>query len=66
MLDRRAQCLEATLEAEQPLSELALAHGIELIILRPFLIHGPGAKGDLAALCQAIARGLAPRGGGRI
>ncbi len=44
-------------EAEQALIELAAGAGIELAIIRPTLIHGPGAKGNLHRLLTAIAAG---------
>lgn len=45
-------------EAEEGLRSLASATGLEVVIVRPPLIHGPGAKGNLASLMKAIARGL--------
>ncbi len=45
-------------EAEQALTRLARETGLELVIIRPPLVIGPGAKGNLHMLSAAIARGL--------
>lgn len=45
-------------EAEQALAEVAAARGLGVTILRPPLVHGPGVKGNLRRLLQAIDRGL--------
>jgi nucleoside-diphosphate-sugar epimerase len=42
-------------EAEQQL-ERALAGAIELIVLRPPLVYGPGVRGNFRALLDAVAR----------
>jgi len=46
------------LEAEIELASISCASDFELSILRPPLIYGPGAKGNLRALMRAIERGL--------
>lgn len=46
------------LEAERGLSELAAQTGLELVVVRPPLVHGPGVKGNLRTLMTAIARGM--------
>ncbi len=46
------------LEAEQALWELARSRGLEPVILRPPLIYGAGAPGNLARLARALERGL--------
>ncbi|MDZ7750176.1 MAG: SDR family oxidoreductase [Gammaproteobacteria bacterium] len=46
------------LEAEQGLMNLAQEAGMEVVILRPPLVYGPGVKGNFAALIKALARGL--------
>lgn len=46
------------LEAEQGLREIASAGGMELVIIRPPLVYGPGAKGNLHRLMGWIARGV--------
>lgn len=47
----------AKFEAEQRLSRL-VDQGLELVIVRPPLVYGAGAKANLARLADAIARGL--------
>ena len=46
------------LEAEQGLREIAEQTGMELVIIRPPLVYGPGVKANFAALMRAISRGL--------
>jgi nucleoside-diphosphate-sugar epimerase len=48
----------AKAEAEAELATIAVRTGLELVVIRPPLVHGPGAKGNLAALMVLIARGL--------
>lgn len=43
------------LAAEQGLRQLA---GLEPVIIRPPLVHGPGAKGNLARLCRLAQLGV--------
>jgi nucleoside-diphosphate-sugar epimerase len=51
------------LEAEQGLREIAAQTGMEVIIIRPPLVYGPGVKANFAALMQAVQRGwLLPLG----
>lgn len=45
-------------EAEQALREIAETSRLELVILRPPLIYGPGVKGNFLRLMRAIDRGL--------
>jgi nucleoside-diphosphate-sugar epimerase len=45
-------------EAEQELTRIARATGMELVIIRPPLVHGPGAPGNFARLLRLVARGL--------
>lgn len=45
------------LEAEQALSRVAAATGLEVVVLRPPLIYGPGVKGNFLRLMQLVARG---------
>jgi nucleoside-diphosphate-sugar epimerase len=45
------------LEAEAAAGAVAQASGMQLVILRPPLICGPGAKANLLALVKALARG---------
>ncbi len=45
------------LEAEEGLRELAAGTGMEVVILRPPLVYGPGVKGNFASLVRWIRRG---------
>lgn len=44
-------------EAEQGLQEIAAQTGMELVIVRPPLVYGPGVKANLAALMRAVQKG---------
>lgn len=44
-------------EAEQGLRAMADAAGLELVIVRPPLVYGPGVKANFNALMRAIAKG---------
>ncbi|MGE5505905.1 MAG: NAD-dependent epimerase/dehydratase family protein [Actinomycetota bacterium] len=46
----------AKAEAEAALADIAARTGMELVVIRPPLVHGPRAKGNLASLMTAIAR----------
>jgi nucleoside-diphosphate-sugar epimerase len=46
------------LEAEQGLKSLAQQFGMEVVIIRPPLIYGPGVKGNFAALVNSIRKGV--------
>ena len=46
------------LEAEQGLREIASITGMEVVIIRPPLIYGPGVKANFAALVRAVKRGI--------
>jgi nucleoside-diphosphate-sugar epimerase len=46
------------LEAEDGLREIAKETGLEVVIIRPPLIYGPGVKANFAALVRAVKRGL--------
>ncbi|WP_186415777.1 UDP-glucose 4-epimerase family protein [Stutzerimonas stutzeri] len=46
------------LEAEQALTKLASATGMEVVIVRPPLIYGPGVKGNFSALTQLVEAGI--------
>lgn len=48
----------AKLEAEQRLWALGEATGMEIVIVRPPLMYGPGVKGNLARLKRWVARGV--------
>lgn len=45
-------------EAEAALADVASRTGLSLAVVRPPLVHGPGAKGNLAALLKVLCLGL--------
>lgn len=45
-------------EAEQGLLEIAKLTGMEVVIIRPPLIYGPGAKANFAALVRTVKKGI--------
>ncbi len=45
-------------EAEQGLHEIAAQTGLEVVILRPPLIYGPGVKANFLRLLQVVDRGI--------
>ena len=46
------------LEAEQGLREIELQTGMEVVIVRPPLVYGPGVKANFAAMMRWVARGV--------
>jgi len=44
-------------EAEQGLRQIATETGMEVVIIRPPLVYGPGVKANFAALMHAVKRG---------
>lgn len=46
------------LEAERGLMQLAHETGMEVVIIRPPLVYGPGVKGNFASLIKLVAKGL--------
>jgi nucleoside-diphosphate-sugar epimerase len=51
-------------EAEQGLAQLAAGGELELVVLRPPLVYGPGVKGNFLRLMKLVARGMPlPLGG---
>ncbi|MCF8111439.1 MAG: NAD-dependent epimerase/dehydratase family protein [Desulfobacteraceae bacterium] len=46
------------LEAEQGLGRLAQETGMELVIIRPVLVYGPGAPGNFARLAKMVQKGV--------
>lgn len=45
-------------EAEQELKALTAGSTMELVIVRPPLVYGPGVRANFASLVRAVARGL--------
>lgn len=45
-------------EAELALHRVAAETGIEIVIVRPPLVYGPGVKGNFALMLKALRRGL--------
>lgn len=45
-------------EAEQALFDLARQTGMEVVVIRPPLVVGPGVKGNLASLIKLVQRGI--------
>ena len=45
-------------EAETGLSDLAREFGMEVVILRPPLVYGPGVRGNFLSLLRLVHRGL--------
>jgi len=48
---------QSKLEAEQDLRELVRGRGMELVIVRPPLVYGPGVRANFRALARAAASG---------
>lgn len=46
------------MEAEQALSAVAAQTGMEIVIIRPPLVYGPGVRANFGALLRAVARGV--------
>jgi len=45
-------------EAEQALRQIAAETGMEVVIIRPPLVYGPGVKANFAAMVRWLARGV--------
>jgi nucleoside-diphosphate-sugar epimerase len=45
-------------EAEEALKKFSTKHGMEVVIIRPPLVYGPGVKANFAALMRAVQRGM--------
>jgi nucleoside-diphosphate-sugar epimerase len=45
-------------EAEAGLREIESLHGLEVVVIRPPLVIGPGAKANVQRLVRAISRGI--------
>ena len=46
------------MEAERGLMQLASETGMEVVIIRPPLVYGPGVKGNFASLIKLMGKGL--------
>ena len=46
------------LEAEQGLLQIAQQTGMEVVIIRPPLVYGPGVKANFASLMRVVKRGI--------
>lgn len=46
------------MEAEQALRQMALETGMELVIVRPPLVYGPGVRANFASLMRWLAHGV--------
>lgn len=46
------------LEAEQGLMQLAEETGMEVVIIRPPLVYGPGVKGNFASMINLVKKGI--------
>ena len=46
------------LEAEQRLMALGRESGMEIVVIRPVLVYGPGVKGNVFRLLQLIRKGM--------
>lgn len=49
---------ESKLQAEQGLKEIAAQTGLEVVIVRPVLVYGPGVKGNFRTLLRVIEKGI--------
>lgn len=45
-------------EAEQALQQLAAETGLEVVIIRPPLVYGPGVKGNFASMIKLVEKSL--------
>ena len=45
-------------EAEQGLQQLASETGMEVVIIRPPLVYGPGVKGNFSSMMKLVAKGI--------
>jgi nucleoside-diphosphate-sugar epimerase len=46
------------LEAEQALRKISAETGMEVVIIRPVLVYGPGAKGNFRAMMRWVRKGV--------
>lgn len=45
-------------EAEQELLQIAADTGLEVVIIRPPLVYGPGVKGNFSSMIQVVKKGV--------
>jgi nucleoside-diphosphate-sugar epimerase len=45
-------------EAEQQLFEIGQESGMEIVVIRPTLVYGPGVKANFAALLNLVSKGI--------
>lgn len=45
-------------EAEQGLREVAAATGLEIVVIRPVLVYGPGVRANFESMMKWVARGV--------
>lgn len=45
-------------EAEQGLQQIARETGMEVVVVRPPLVYGPGVKGNFASMIRLVAKGF--------
>jgi nucleoside-diphosphate-sugar epimerase len=45
-------------EAEDALFALAKSTGLEVVVIRPVLVYGPGVKGNFRSMLRLVARGI--------
>jgi len=57
LLDPRDPYAISKREAEDGLQKLSATTGMEVVIVRPPLVYGPGVKANFAAIMQAVQRG---------
>lgn len=49
---------QSKLEAEQVLMDVSERSGLEVVIIRPPLVYGPGVKGNFASLMNWVGKGM--------
>ncbi|MGE0011172.1 MAG: UDP-glucose 4-epimerase family protein [Azoarcus sp.] len=49
---------QSKLEAENALFALATETGLEVVVIRPPLVYGPGVKANFRAMMRAVSRGI--------
>lgn len=49
--------------SEQIALEMGRTHGLEVLVLRPCMVYGPGGQGEFLKFCRLIKKGVFPRVG---